>query len=51
MSASRLASMISGSSETLFSDIPLLFLLAKNEPTFTKKDYFNNKRVLQRKRH
>jgi len=40
-----------GSSEAIFSDIPLLFLLAINKPIFTKKDYFNNQRGLQRKRH
>jgi hypothetical protein len=40
-----------GSSEALFSYIPLLFLFAINKPTFTKKDYFNNYRGLQRKRH
>jgi hypothetical protein len=40
-----------GSSEALFSDIPLLFLHAINKPIFTKKDYFNNHRGLQRKRH
>ena len=40
-----------GSSEVLFSYIPLLFLLAINKPIFTKKDHFNNQRGLQRKRH
>jgi hypothetical protein len=29
--------MISGSSETLFNDTPLLFLPARNKPIFTKK--------------
>jgi hypothetical protein len=39
------------SSEALFTNIPLLNLNAKNKPIFTKKDYFNNHRELQIKRH
>jgi hypothetical protein len=41
--------MLSGSSETLFSDIPLLFLYAKNEPTFIKNGYIYNQRGITKK--